>query len=33
MLELVVGFRSHGLIRLSELSGPNVVSRPQTKKL
>ena len=33
MLELVVGFRSHGLICLSKLSGPNVVSRPQIKKL
>ena len=33
MLELVVGFRSHGLIHLLGLSCPNVVTRPMTQKL
>ena len=33
MLKLVVGFRSYGLIRLLDPSGPNVVSRPQTQEL
>ena len=32
MLKLMVGFRSYGLIRLLDPSGPNVVSRPQTPK-
>ena len=33
MLELVVTLRSHGLICLSDLSCPNVVSRPDNQKL
>ena len=33
MLKLVVGFRSHSLIHLLDLSCPNVVTRPMTQKL